>query len=796
MLSWSRARLVILALLLAVFTHIAYTRGLGWRLGGAPAALRGPYATEEAWVVGEIARDVTEMASFPGRPSALPTLKLDPNAPLWSPESFAPLVAAVAGPVTASTPGDGPGTHASLLDLTPATLVTLSASVSRDLARDMRNPATHEAAALTIGAFALRESSGRFYDVRWSLNRMTAHLAMGVALRKGGPATVDGRLAEALLLTLANHQTRALSSLDRLVKESPSEAVEAWARALRLRITQDWRMFTSPGTATLVEKQEYFRAKRATIFSQSLASQELERLNVTTGIDWIRMVEASWMSVEDAGMVTEALSLEQAESADVFKQIHQREITSESGEPLNVRAGRCLDGDTPSVLPWGAWAEFSQRHLAMYIWRIDTYYRRVLGGPERADQERRVLERELGDLSMFPLGTIFWTKGPRAIEADLQYINEAIDAAVQAPERVTSTVWSFLEVSSNYEAVRAGMPSKRGWFLQPAASVPYDAGVRVEDLGVSAPPAAIAALSQEAPFDYGLSNQLLRRQYGDKAPYDEVLRAFKPRLEYDLRALRVARDRATDPDERIRLLRASCTVATAECMGLGGELARQKRADEAAVEYARAFDHPSVDAVAISNNAGWLVNYYLDRGNTAAAEALAERAGSTGAYEGLLTEAYFNERLKRFDAAESGYRVAEDSYRRPAELIGFYFRAVNQRQQLAYKPMLDERLARLFPNGLVEIPSFSARPATGVIVTKDSELSRAAGLQAGDLIVGLEGWRVENLPQYRAINAFFKTEQMKITAWRTQAFQVTLTAPNRLMGIDFRTYPITGWAED
>jgi hypothetical protein len=795
MLTWSKARFVVLALLLVVFATIAYTRGLGWRLGGAPASLHGPYSTEEAWVVGEISRDVTEMASFPERTSDVPAVSLDLKGRLWSPEAFAPLAAAVAGSGTVNSASDGPGTHTSLLDLTPATLVAASTSIAADLARDMRNPATHEAAAMSIGAFALRESAGRFYDVRWSMNRMTAHLAMAIALRKGTPATVDGRLADAILLTLANHQTRALSSLDRLVQDAPSQAVEAWARALRLRISQDWRTFTSPGTAALVEKQEYFRARRATA-ARSLGTKDLERLNVSSGIDWVRMVEASAMNVEDAGMLTDALTLERAESADVFQRIHQRDITSEPGQPLNLRAGRCLDDGKPTVLPWGAWAEFSQRHLAMYIWRIDSYYRRTLGGPREADQEQHKLEEVLGDLSMFPLGTIFWTKGPRAVEADLRYINDAIDAAVQSPERVTSTVWSFLQVSSNYEAVRAAMAPKAGWFLQPSARVPYDAGVRVEDIGVTAPPDAIAALSQEAPFDYGLANQLLRRQYGDKAPYDEVLRAFKPRLEYDLRALRVARDRATEPSERIRLARASCAVAAAECIGFASELARQNRPDEAATEYARAFDDPSVDAVAMSNNAGWLVNYYLDRGKTAAAEALAERAGGVGGGDGLVTKAYLDERLGRLNDAEQGYRSVENRYNRPAELTGFYYRAVNVYNRSAYKPLLDERLARVFPQGMVAIAELKTKPETGVIITKDSELSRAAGLQAGDLIIGLEGWRVENLPQYRAINAFSKTEVLKITAWRTQSFDVTLTAPNRLMGIDFRSHPIKGWAEE
>ena len=77
-------------------------------------------------------------------------------------------------------------------------------------------------------------------------------------------------------------------------------------------------------------------------------------------------------------------------------------------------------------------------------------------------------------------------------------------------------------------------------------------------------------------------------------------------------------------------------------------------------------------------------------------------------------------------------------------------------------------------------------------MTKDSDFSRRAGLQAGDIIVGLDGRRVENLPQYYAVNSFPETEQMKLTVWRGVRFEVTVTAPNRLMGIEFRTYPIQG----
>ena len=110
--SWAKARLVILAVLLAVFASIAYSRGFGMRLGGAPASLQGPYSSEEAWVVGEIVRDISGMSLFPARLSAEPVVDailsqpgryrvsanqgsgtdadLDLTRDLWAPASFRP----------------------------------------------------------------------------------------------------------------------------------------------------------------------------------------------------------------------------------------------------------------------------------------------------------------------------------------------------------------------------------------------------------------------------------------------------------------------------------------------------------------------------------------------------------------------------------------------------------------------------------------------------------------------------------------------------------------------------------
>src|SRR5262245_18018058 len=60
----------LLVLLLGILAEIIYTRGFGARLGAKAGGLDAPFTTEEAWVVDEIVRDVTEMSAYPDKPPA------------------------------------------------------------------------------------------------------------------------------------------------------------------------------------------------------------------------------------------------------------------------------------------------------------------------------------------------------------------------------------------------------------------------------------------------------------------------------------------------------------------------------------------------------------------------------------------------------------------------------------------------------------------------------------------------------------------------------------------------------
>lgn len=811
-------RLLIPAILATTLAGVVYTRGFGWRLGAAPVPLEGNYSTEEGWIVGEIVRDIAEMSAYPATSPVEVTVApvvneagkyrvaingiaqsadLDLQREVWNPVAFSAVartaMSAQPSPRQASV-GSSIAVHVTLVDLTPASLISASASVSKVLETNMRDAPAHEAAALTLGAFALRESAARFGDTRWAMNRMTAHLAMANALAGGAAPDIDGRLAEAVLLTLANHQTRALTFLGRLTTPDASRAVDSWIRALRLRITQDWRAVPLPARATLIEKNEYFRARRATVRSTK-GSVELERLGEQPDANWIRIMQSFSMGVEDGSLLTEALDWEVKESQEVYQGIHGRPLGWNVSGALNTPATRLVGEKGPEVLPWGAWAEFAQRHLSMFVGRTDAFYRHSLGSDAAADQEKRRLRSELGTLWMFPAATIWWTKRPRGVEADLHYINEAIDRSVANPERVPAMAWSFMETGAKFEPVRRGMPPARSWFMRPTPRAMYDAAARIKDSGHPLNVDDLTAMMRDAPYDYLLAGEYLTSKYGENPPYHEIIKVAGPRRDYDLRVLRSARQRVEDDTERLSLLRRSCEVSAAECIALGDEHAKKGRDDEAAASYERAFADPTLDAISMSNASGWLVAHYYRNRRIDPALKLAERSAKTQSFQGLVTLAYLYERLARWDDAEEVYQEAADHYDSPYQLIGFYYRAVNVRRQMAFQARLATALASVFPNGLVPVTTHAARPAHGVVITKDNDFVRNAGLQAGDIVVGLEGWRVDNLRQYHAINALFEHDVMKLTAWRGELAQITLKTPNRLMGVEFRTYPVEGWGE-
>ena len=771
-------------------------RGIAEQLGAKPAALTTPYQSEYAWAVGESATDIAEMAAAAARRPRPARVAPPAGVTPWNPDLLVPLAKELLGPAPPRPPAEPvfADQYPLLIDLNVQSVARASATVSEALKKNLRSARAHEAAALVAGAFALRESADALSDERWALNRMTAHLAMAAALRDGQAAPgLDGQLARVILLALSGRDTTALNALVAIRDNPADEPLNVWKRALRIRITQDWRVAAQPAKAWRLEKLEYFRARRIAM-NTVRAGQELSDIGERPAADVARIVQAHKWAVEDGGdIVRPALGFELLEISEVHQLVRGRPLPAAlPAEIMNVRAGRLMSEGEPRVIPWGAWAEFFQRHAGMYISKIDAFFRGMQGSPGRADEIKGPLDALLGHLTLFPVATVRRTKG-KGTEADLTYIARAIDLATRAPELITDYYWSFLEVGSRFEMVSRAMPVRSTWFASASVEVPYRAGVRTA-LG-RMPMPALEALVNEASSDLPLLFAGLSPRPNNQALVDRILALLQSRQDYDLRAIDYAANWSRDSARRIAWRRYGCSLSVHQCLSLAAELAYGEDEAGAAAEYERAFKSPALDAVTMSNSTRWLVKYYERNRQLDRALDLAERSAAVGSGTGLATLARLYERRGRIFEAQLLYEQIAGRYAdNSAELMGFYYRQAVTGGKPSYQEDWNAALKRLFPNGLQPLPAtMPAQPARGVFVNKDSYYSRQLRLQAGDIIVGLDGWRVESLAQYSAIMAFAEDGvKHKISAWRGVLF--TIEADEHL-GMELATYPLKGWIQ-
>jgi len=790
---------IALLVVLAIAVGVWYMRGAPNpfmnRLGAASASVETDYKTEHDWAVREIASDVSEMANNRKVAHAPVVVEGMP----WHPEAFVSYAASELGDLAdvAAEEHDPADQHPALLAMSVDAILKSNTDVSTALKRNLSNPRAHEAAALTLAAFALRESAEGLSNTRWALNRMTAHLAMAQALRNDeSSSSVDGQIAEAALLALTYRQTTSMSILDGITADTPE--VLAWQRALRMRLNQNWKLLAEPAAATRLEKLEYFRARRMALRGIR-AGQDVRDLGERIAPDFARISAGRSLGVEDGNdFIDGGIENEIDEVTRVYQQMHRRRLAdSLPAEDINARAGRLLSAGDPQVLPWGAWAEFANRHIGMWAMKADWHHRYMLGAADFADQLKRRLDVRLGHLTMYPVASTGRTKGQRGSEADLSRINEAIDVAVTAPELVSYDYWTFIENGARYEPVKRGMPKRTEWFAPASADVPYDLPYRAEFTVAALKQPALEALLDEVPNSMALLSNVARKHKASEALSARVHDRVGPRVTYDMGAIDLAIDTARDADDRVTLRRAACALSVSQCLELAYEMTSKDEAG-AAAEYEKAFSNPALDAVNMTWSSRWLVNYYERTKQPAKALELARRSAAVGSSQGLHTLALLYEQRGQFDKADQLFTEAAERYPDCCEppLAAFLYRqavVANNPAYLVRWKMLERQVFSL-TGGLQPMASeMKTRPANGVFIEKDSVRSREAGLRAGDIIIGVDGFKVDSVEQLDAV-LWFKPQAKtyKFTAWRG----VLLTAEvDTRHGMTLKTHPLKGWIE-
>jgi hypothetical protein len=791
MTSWRIWRLVILSILLAALAWTWLYRSPIGRSSAETAAIETPYKTEHQWAVRETAIDIERMAAYAGKRAARALPAQLPDVP-WEPDAFAPLVAEAfgVGPSSADFQVDQ---YPSLVSMDVSAFVDSSKAVSRALESNMRDPRAHESAALVIGAFALRDAADQFTDVRWALNRMTAHLAVARTLRQQSNVSPDGALAGVIFSTLSNQQARAIAELGALGTGTPPAPLNAWVRALTMRVNQDWRLLNDPASATRLEKFEYFRARRANV-RRRRAAEDLNSVGEELSADFARLAQNGLLGVEDGHLfVVPALDLELDEARSAYQRLHGQPMPDDLAAALNHRASYLVD-PSPGVLPWGAWAEFYQRHIAMNIGMVDSRLRYSLGVAQEADAAKKAMVLQLGKLTSFPLGTLRWTKGNNATEADMTYVADVVELSKKAPELITQRAWVFFEAGSRSESVPETMPNPMTWFATATARVPFEAGVRNAE-GIRVRADDFDSVISAAPTDRVLLISAIEGAGEDPASR-RAHELLKRRHDFDLGAIDASLKHEKNDVVRAELQRKGCAISSRDCVALARTLVVLKRDEEAVKEYERGFADTETDQVAFAAEAGWLVEHYRKNGRVMEARSLAERAARVGSAAGHQVRAELLDRLGEYNKAEEDFGYNALNYGQRADLLAFYYRRVEVAHDEAYRPKWNKWLAEVFPDGLQPEPtSMTGTPKSGVFVYEDSDRSKKAGIRAGDIIVGLEGFRVDNVEQYRAINRFFEQERVKLTLWRGTLIKVDAEATNRLFGTNIQTHPLKGWIE-
>jgi len=738
------------------------------------------------------------IALKPWRPDLKIELKV--NGPIWSPAVYQGVAVALAAKVgLAAAKPKAVADTALLLALTDGKAVTIereNLTLSEDLEDDFSNPASHEEAAVLMGAFMLREHSGDFYEIRSPLCRMTAHLALAQFLAGGRPPSVNGRVAEAMLLTLMNNQVAALGKLGGI--ETNDEVVAQWVRTLQADNTSDYRPLAESTNLSPIERIAWFRAYARSVDANT-AWEKLARDEKLTP-DFARIVNEEGYSVGTGHQLLQvSLPLELKEIATVYKLSQGPDVPQEKlADTLNEMPGRCFvtngnNGAKVRVIDWGQWAMFFQRQLGHAIQQNFDFLEHKWGVPDKAQQFSTNCDRAFGVLRLYPFVRRFNCTNEASYHSAL---DDGFRVTVAAPQLTPAECWNYLCYRGPAREVYKPNPNPHltEWHKHnPPPGTAYNPRPRfdhrslVERLDANT---RIDTMHALAPYDRNISYNLIRIEYKKQPTFEQCQEVYKLVLPYATYAMVAVADTVQDqPDRYEEFMSRAATLDPARYYNLG-EYFQERQIEDKVAEYYEKGNELCSDSVNASYHASWLVKYYLKKGETQKAQKVADDAGDVYSARGLEAKAEFFEATGKNSEAFEWYRKVEERYNDSDPLINFCNRYKAKTGDTRFDAELNRRVLKLFPKGIekVVIKDFQSAPADGVLVKEENDLVSKAGMKTGDIIVAVNGIRVHNLAQYlhgRKTNL----PGMVLIVWQgNQYHEIKASPPNHRFGADMGDY--------
>lgn len=778
----------------------------------APFAVDKP-ANEEHWLVDQTGRNITELLAFAKNAGGSMQWSSKPisrqpqhytfqaeidGQPLsgnfqakeyiWSPADYSEWARALAAKwqLQGSPPTKAPADFlTTLATASPAALQAQAQRLSAALSTTPLDASLHEQAALVIAAFAMQEAAGNFSDIRRELSRTAAHLAVARALQDT-PSDSIRAFAECALNTLAGRESAGLAILDKLPQDVAGSV--SWSRSLRLRNTGDWRAEADP--AVPLEAIEAFRA-RASSVSEHFAILWKEKLTAPPKYDWHRVVLEGNFGVEDGhafarqSIGAEIESLRANWNSFHGKTLEDKDVIKALGEPLAGTVTRDATGKGAiSVLGWDFWSAQHQRHLCHSIRGANRFLRDLWGVPDYREAQKSV-KLNFSGLELFPLLERELSDKPEDAGEISKRVTSLIDSR---PDLVSPALWSSLREQGKSKLPPLGINSPDGWF-RPLIPFGTTYGFDLRSSGFSLPYGGSEFwkdLITLAPSKYMLRFGKLWKDFGNNVPAEVAEKEYAPIIEYNHRAMvRLARAQKEQSENYAKTMEKVCAIDPDFYFELGKWYVSQQQFEKAANAYQQGVDLGE-DRVSASNQCEWLVNYYEENGQGGRATAVATMAADVYSSTGLRTLANLYERRGQLVQAAEFFEKIDERYENYCELRRFHFR--HRADNPESEKYASESERKVFPNGpkKVALSDFQEAPKSGARVIKDSQLAGMAGINKGNIIVGIDGYQIENQAQYFYIRSLEITQELKLIVWTESGYrEVNANPPRRSFGIDF-----------
>jgi len=747
-----------------------------------------PWAHEEHWMVAGTVRDLQGMLKLCGAPTgadaALPTknereyqvgaiiLKMAPSC--WDTVSYQNLLAH--WKIQSQTAADSaPDILHTLLTPTAEVLQDANQIVSARIKASPSAAEVHEEAAFLLGVLGMRENARQFGDIRPLLCRMTAHLALAGHLRAGQKPTLVGEWAGVFHDYHAGRPLRASERMQSIAGDGDSGS---WKRVLELLITGDWRRTGDLAKLSLAEAIAHARALQVHWGNPKMMEFVGERKDLQGLPDWSRTLSGRGQSVEEGHLAMRTcLSMEFYEMAAIFK-VGENPKPAKIASFLAKRSETSLvgaDGE-PKVISDGDWSAYFRRHLYKICADISHFAQVQWSSHEGAvEWEEAVMAycRTLPDSELLePLVSTSEKDYHKDLKATAAYIR-------QHPERVAMGLWYDYQFPTLDVNVQTIMPDQASWFREVSPpGTAHDPTRRLRFSGITHDwfP-SMKKLHEIDPWNpyvcFEVAEQSGHSLEGVKAAWGEI-------FEYSKRPLRqTLKGNGLTISQRIETLKKFVNFDPTAGLELGSTLVMEKRPEEAIQAYEAAYQK-SEDRVAVANRSQWMIHYYKSKGDDVKAREIADHHAEVYSHSGLkaaLRLAIQEKDLKR--SRELADAIAE-RYEDEGGLV-----------QVAWFVSGDEaKLRGVFPGGFreVTVADFSTEKSeAGCRVMDSSSTLSAVGMRPGDVVVAIDGKRVENFEQYSMLMGWSLDPVVRLIYRRGKDYhEANCLLPDRLLQVDMR----------